>query len=197
MVTRGQFTVNGEPDAIFDTLVGACGELKAKIADADTLRHEVSGKSKTTGWRWGTKFRARLVKNAFDVKVEIYDLSVVPDDRFIKELHKMFLKYLPASQLTIDTVKQIMEIKNEVDEYVNDSAPMPAEGQPLTTADIPDDAGRKVLPAEKICGRCGAPNPSDSKYCNKCSQSLAACPNCGYISKEESSFCIKCGTKLD
>ena len=109
----------------------------------------------------------------------------------------MFLKYLPASPLTLDIVKQIAEVKNEVDEYVNDSAPMPAEGPPLTTADIPDDVGRKALPAERICSKCGASNPFDSKYCNKCSSSLAACPNCGYVPKEEFSFCIKCGTKLD
>lgn len=54
LITRGRFTVNNQtPDAIFDALVGACSEKKAKMSNIDTLRRRIDGKSPTTAWRWG------------------------------------------------------------------------------------------------------------------------------------------------
>lgn len=98
MITRGRFTVNDQPlDAIFDALVGACGELKAKMSDTDTLRHRIDGKSRTPAWRWGTKFHVKVVRHFEDVVVEVYDNSLSPDDRFIKQLYKTFTKYMQAS----------------------------------------------------------------------------------------------------
>jgi ribosomal protein L40E len=197
LITRGRFTVNNQPpDAVFDTLVGACGELKAKMSDTDTLRHRIDGKSRTTAWRWGTKFHARVVRHFEDVVVEVYDNSLAPDDRFVKQLYKTFTKYMQASQLAVDYVRQIYDIKGEVDERLAENVPMPGEGAPLLEADIPDDSGRKAIPSNKVCRRCGTSNPPDSAFCNGCGASLGACPKCGHAPEAEMSFCTKCGSPL-
>ena len=73
--------------------------MKAKMQDIDTLRHRIDGKSKTTVWRWGTKFHVRVIKHSPATLVEVYDIALATDDRFIKELFKTFTKYQPASPL--------------------------------------------------------------------------------------------------
>jgi len=191
MIIRGQFTANGEPDAVFDTLVGVCGELKVKTSNVDTLSYKIDGKFPTNAKRWGAKFHARIVKNSPDLIVEVKGFSLLPTDQFIKEVHKTFLKYMPASQLRIDFVKKVYEI--ETNEPSGNDSPVQEHSLAPT-----NDAGHKMPPADNTCRKCGASNSADSKYCNKCGNLiLSGCPNCGYVPEEKSSFCIKCGTKLD
>jgi hypothetical protein len=197
LITLGRFTVNDQsPDDVFDALVGACGELKATMGDTNTLRHRIDGKSRATVWRWRTKFYARVVRHFEDTVVEVYDNSLSPDDGFVKQLYKTFTKYMQASQLAVDCVQQIYDIKGEVDEQLAENVRMPDEGAPLLEADIPDDFGRKALPSDKACRQCGTSNPPDSAFCNGCGASLGACPKCGHAPEAEMSFCTKCGNPL-
>lgn len=99
MKIHGCFTVSCDPEKAFGVLAGVCDELKAKMQDIDTLRHRIDGKSKTTAWRWGTKFHVRVIKHSLATLVEVYDIALATDDRFIKELFKTFTKYQPASPL--------------------------------------------------------------------------------------------------
>ena len=96
MKIRGRFKVNCDPEKTFEVLAQACGELKAKMHDIDTLRHRIDGNSKTTAQRWGTKFHARVIKHFLATRVEVYDIALVTDNRVIKESHKRFTKYQSA-----------------------------------------------------------------------------------------------------
>lgn len=145
----------------------------------------------------GAKFHARVIKHFEEIVIEVYDSSLAPDDRFIKELYKTFTKYMQASQLALDTVNQIYDIKSEVDEQLTENVPMPGEGAPLLDADIPDDLGRKAFPSDKVCKRCGTSNPPDSAFCNECGISIAGCPKCGHVPEGQMSFCTKCGSPLN
>ena len=49
------------------------------------------------------------------------------------------------------------------------------------------------------CNQCGAENPKQSKFCNKCGTSLGVplkCPQCGSNNPGDSLFCIVCGKRL-
>lgn len=49
------------------------------------------------------------------------------------------------------------------------------------------------------CGKCGADNPSDNKYCGNCGAPLpqnAICGNCGAALREGAAFCGKCGAPV-
>jgi ribosomal protein L40E len=192
----GRFTVNCDVDRAFEVLVGACGELKAKTHDIDSLRRRIDGKSRTTAWRWRTKFHARVIKSFSATVVEIYDTVLMADDRFIKELYKTFTKYQAASPLEIVPSAKVVDAMNEVEEYLDSGKQLPAEGAPLMEADIPDEA-EGSLPTGRVCRKCKAANPQDGTFCNSCGTSLAGCPACGHQPEEGASFCTKCGTKLD
>ncbi|HKZ62275.1 MAG TPA: hypothetical protein VJZ68_07675 [Nitrososphaera sp.] len=128
------------------------------MLDIDALGHRIDDKSKTTAQRLGTKFHARVIKHFHATWEAGYDIAMVTDNRFIKELYKMFTKYQSASLLEKEFfVKQIDNIKGEVDEYFDDR-PLPAEDPPLIEADIPDDADAKI-PTGRICRRCETSNP--------------------------------------
>lgn len=121
MQVRGSFTVKCDSEKAFEVLVGALGELKAKINDIDTLRYKIDGKSKTTALKWGTKFHARVVKHSADTVLEIYDIALITDDAFIKKLYNTFTKYQAASPLQVEFVKQIYDFKSAVDESLDDT----------------------------------------------------------------------------
>ena len=49
------------------------------------------------------------------------------------------------------------------------------------------------------CGRCGAPNPADSRFCGSCGASLERpqqCPSCGAENPAGQRFCNSCGQQL-
>lgn len=53
------------------------------------------------------------------------------------------------------------------------------------------------------CANCNELNPSDAKFCGRCSEKLEAeekiipCPKCKNENKSPAKFCLKCGTELD
>lgn len=49
-------------DEVFESLVGVCGELGAKLSNIDTLEYRIDGKSKNTWKMWGVKFHVRVIK---------------------------------------------------------------------------------------------------------------------------------------
>src|SRR5690606_559374 len=55
--------------------------------------------------------------------------------------------------------------------------------------------------SEIICRNCGAQNPAQSKFCNKCGETLASgtsqlCPNCQAQNPLDLLYCDNCGTRL-
>src|SRR4051812_20349056 len=49
------------------------------------------------------------------------------------------------------------------------------------------------------CGRCGTPNPADSRFCGSCGASLERpqqCPSCGAENPAGQRFCNSCGRQL-
>jgi hypothetical protein len=134
MKVRGSFIVKCDSEKAFEVLVGALGELKAKMDEIDTLRYKIDGSSRTTLLRQSTKFHARVIKHFADTVVEIYDIGLVTNDIFIKKLYNTFTKYQAVSPLEVEFfVKQIYDFKSEVDEYL-DNTPMPSGGAPLINA---------------------------------------------------------------
>jgi hypothetical protein len=85
-------------DEVFESLVGVCGELGAKLSNIDTLEYQIDGKSKNTWKMWGVKFHVRVIKDQSGIHVEIYDTSRFPTDIFIKELYNRFTKYASTTQ---------------------------------------------------------------------------------------------------
>lgn len=207
MATRGLFSVHSSSvEEAFETLVGVCGELGAKLSNIDTLEYQIDGKSKNTWKAWGVKFRAWVIKDSSGIKIEVFDLARLSTDMFIKELYNKFTKYISASPLTVDLFTQDRDVSREDDlrfsgyereariEETGD--PLPGRGAPEMVADIPDD-NDKVLPATgELCDQCGASITTGSRLCDKCGHRLIICPSCGYAPEDDSSFCIKCGTKL-
>lgn len=192
-------------DEVFESLVGVCGELGAKLSNIDTLEYQIDGKSKNTWKMWGVKFHVRIIKDQSGIHVEIYDTSRFPTDIFIKELYNRFTKYASTTKLVVDSFDRVFLPLRENDVrysgYERDARieesgnPLPGEGAPAMVADIPDD-NSKVLPMTgSVCEQCGAAIDADSTLCSKCSSRTINCPACGHVS-EKALFCIKCGRKL-
>jgi len=57
----------------------------------------------------------------------------------------------------------------------------------------------KTNPGKIKCGKCGAENPPDAKFCLTCGEKLEQgmkCPKCGKVNPPGAKFCLECGTKL-
>jgi hypothetical protein len=190
---RGVFTVQGSMDAILDQLVQSCGELKAKVHKIDREKHEIYGKSKTSWLKWGSEFHVAVAKVPAGILVAVEDLSPVPDDRFIKDLHANFSKRVPSSPLTAGVVNRT-SADSDLDR--RQDLVMPGGGAPDMVADIPDDNAKR-LPQAKVCKKCGTSNSPDNDRCSNCGSLLIACQNCGNVPEEGMSFCTKCGHPLN
>jgi hypothetical protein len=78
-----------------------------------------------------------------------------------------------------------------------DALNMPRYMQPPPTPQ-PATAGTNL----KICGRCGASNPLQARFCRQCGaefsepQELKLCPHCGAPTKQGARFCPRCGSPI-
>jgi hypothetical protein len=98
------------------------------------MDHEIEGKSATTWLKWGSEFPVKLIKGQSEVMVEIYDLSPVPDDHFIKDLYAKFSKHNPSSPLKSGVVDRVSGVTGKLDKRKD--LVMPREGTPDMEADI-------------------------------------------------------------
>ena len=119
MFSRGQALVSQSKDEVFDALIQACKEVKAKIKDADKTRHIIIGKSANTLSRLSFDFRILINSSNQDTMIEIYDYSpglMHPDARFIDPLLKSLAQFIPLKTgYTVDRVKQITSYEMSAD----------------------------------------------------------------------------------
>jgi hypothetical protein len=156
-------------DEAFDTLVGVCGELGAKLSNIDTLEHELDGKSKTNWKMWGRKFHARVIKDPSGIHIEVYDFALLPNDLFIKELYNTFMKYTSASPLAIDFFVKVFHALRKGDvRFSGDERTMRIEesGEPMP------GGGAPLIIVDHVCSKCGASNEPESAFCTKCGGSM-------------------------
>ena len=144
-------------DEAFDTLVGVCGELGAKLDNIDTLEYEIDGKSKTNWKMWGRKFHARLTKDASGIHIEVYDFALLPNDLFIKELYNTFTQYASASPLVVDFFVKVFHALRKGDmRFSGDERTMRMEesGDPM-----PGGGAPLIRAYHRVCSKC-APQTS-------------------------------------
>jgi hypothetical protein len=148
-------------DEAFDTPVGICGELGAKLDNIDTLDYELDGKSKTTWKVWGSKFHARVIKDSSGIHIEVYDLAPLPKDFFIKELYNTFTKYMSASPFVVDFFVKVFHALRKGDMRFSDDERimrMEESGDPMP------GGGALLIIADKACSKCGTSNPRESAF---------------------------------
>jgi len=70
MFSRGQALVSRSKDEVFDALLDACKDVKAKIKDANKTHHIIIGKSANTLSRLSFDFRILLNSSDQDTLIE-------------------------------------------------------------------------------------------------------------------------------
>ena len=109
MFTRAQVIVPYPRVLVFDVLLYACKESKARVKKSDKSLYRIDGKSPTTPFRFGQKIRIVLDDVSSGTNIKIYENGLyVQDPRFINSLLKSVSKRIPFnSQVKIDSVKDI------------------------------------------------------------------------------------------